>query len=143
VKLLTIALDFDGTIARNDVLDPDVRKAIADVRARGIVVILVTGRILDDLRRVASDLYFIDAVVAGNGAVIEFPESGYSRVLGQPPPEVLLNELRREGISFAGGQSVIDAHADTAPRILSILQRLELPLVLAFNRCRAVAHRRF
>jgi hydroxymethylpyrimidine pyrophosphatase-like HAD family hydrolase len=93
VKLLTIALDFDGTIARNDVLDPDVRKAIADVRARGIVVILVTGRILDDLRRVAGDLYFIDAVVAENGAVIEFPESGYSRVLGQPPPEVLLNEL--------------------------------------------------
>jgi hydroxymethylpyrimidine pyrophosphatase-like HAD family hydrolase len=138
VKLLTIALDFDGTISRNDVLDPDVRKAIADVRARGIIVILVTGRILDDLRRVAGDLYFVDAVLAENGAVIEFPESGYSRVLGQPPPEVLLNELRREGISFAGGQSVIDAHADTAPRILSILQRLELPLVLAFNRSRVM-----
>jgi len=74
MKLSTIALDFDGTIARSDVLDPDVREAIAEVRAQGIVAILVTGRILDDLRRVARDLHFVDAVVGENGAVIEFPD---------------------------------------------------------------------
>jgi hypothetical protein len=33
MKLLTLALDFDGTIARNDVLDPGVRQAIAEVRS--------------------------------------------------------------------------------------------------------------
>jgi haloacid dehalogenase-like hydrolase len=54
MKLSTIALDFDGTIARNDVLDPDVRQAIAEARAQRIVVVLVTGRILEDLRRVAA-----------------------------------------------------------------------------------------
>jgi len=138
VKLSTLALDFDGTIARNDTLDPEVRKAIAEARARGIVVLLVTGRILEDLRRVAGDLHFVDAVVAENGAVIEFPDSGYSRVLAPPPPEVLLNELRREGIVFAAGQSIIDADKDTAPRILAILQRLELPRVLLFNRSRVM-----
>jgi hydroxymethylpyrimidine pyrophosphatase-like HAD family hydrolase len=138
MKFSTLALDFDGTIARNDVLDPGVRQAIAEVRARGIVVILVTGRILEDLRRVAGDLHFVDAVVGENGAVIEFPDSGYSRMLGQPPPAILLNELRREGIDFAAGQSILDAHADAAPRILAVLQRLELPLVLAFNRSRVM-----
>jgi hydroxymethylpyrimidine pyrophosphatase-like HAD family hydrolase len=138
MKLSTLALDFDGTIARNDVLDPDVRQAIADVRAQGIIVILVTGRILEDLRRVAGELHFVDAVVAENGAVIDFPDSGYSRVLGQPPPAALLKELRREGIPFAAGQSILDAYADTAARILAILQRLELPLVLAFNRSRVM-----
>ena len=138
MKLSTLALDFDGTIARNDTLDPEVRKAIAEARARGIVVLLVTGRILEDLRRVAGDLHFVDAVVAENGAVIEFPDSGYSRVLAPPPPEVLLNELRREGIVFAAGQSIIDADKDTAPRILAILQRLELPRVLLFNRSRVM-----
>ena len=138
MKLSTIALDFDGTIARNDVLDPCVRQAIAEVRAKGIVVVIVTGRILADLRRVAGDLHFVDAVVAENGAVIEFPDSGYSRVVGQPPPENLLNELRREGVVFAAGQSILDAGADMAPRILAILQRLELPLALAFNRSRVM-----
>ncbi len=138
MNLSTLALDFDGTIARNDVLDPGVRQAIADVRARGIVVVLVTGRILEDLRRVAGDLHFVDAVVAENGAVIAFPDSGYTRTAGQPPPPALLSELERQGIPFAAGQSVVDASADAAPRILAILQRMELPLVLAFNRGRVM-----
>lgn len=138
MKLSTLALDFDGTIARNDVLDPDVCKAIAEARAQGVVVLIVTGRILEDLRRVAGDLHFVDAVVAENGAVVEFPDSGYSRVLAQSPPAVLLNELRREGILFSVGQSIIDADQSTAPRILVILQRLELPLALIFNRSRVM-----
>lgn len=138
MKLASFALDFDGTIARNDVLDPGVREAIAHVRKQGVVVVLVTGRILEDLRRVAGDLHFVDAVVGENGAVIEFPGSGYSRVVGNPPPAALLNELRREGIPFAAGQSIVDAYADTAQRILAILQRLELPLTLAFNRSRVM-----
>jgi hydroxymethylpyrimidine pyrophosphatase-like HAD family hydrolase len=138
LKFSTLALDFDGTIARNDILDPGVREAIAALRAQGIVVVLVTGRILEDLRRVAGDLHFVDAVVAENGAVIEFPDSGYTRVIGPPPPASLISEMRREGIPFAAGQSILDAYADTAWRILTILQRLELPLVLAFNRSRVM-----
>ena len=55
MKLSVIALDYDGTIARGDVLDPSVRDAIAAARSHGIVVLLVTGRILDELRRVAGD----------------------------------------------------------------------------------------
>jgi hydroxymethylpyrimidine pyrophosphatase-like HAD family hydrolase len=55
VKLSAIALDYDGTIARDDVLDPSIRDAIAAARSRGIVVLLVTGRILEELRRVAGE----------------------------------------------------------------------------------------
>jgi hydroxymethylpyrimidine pyrophosphatase-like HAD family hydrolase len=51
MKFSVLALDYDGTIARHDVLEPDVRNAVAGLRAQGIVVILVTGRILADLRR--------------------------------------------------------------------------------------------
>lgn len=138
MKLSTLALDFDGTIAQSDVLDPEVRRAIAEARARDVVVLLVTGRILEDLRRVAGDLHFVDAVVSENGAVIYFPASGYSRVLAEAPPPVLLNELRREGVLFSVGQSIIDADQATAPRILAILQRLELPRVLLFNRSRVM-----
>ena len=134
MKFLVLALDFDGTIARNDVLDSEVRKAIAELRGRGIVVILVTGRILEDLRRVAGDLHFVDAVVAENGAVIEFPGTGYSLTLGQPPTVSLLHELRQQGIPHAVGRSVVEADSGEAPRILAILQRLEVPMVLAFNR---------
>ncbi|HEU4935595.1 MAG TPA: HAD hydrolase family protein [Vicinamibacterales bacterium] len=58
MKLSAIALDYDGTIAHNNVMDPSVRMAIAEARDAGIAVILATGRRLDDLRRVAGDLAF-------------------------------------------------------------------------------------
>jgi hydroxymethylpyrimidine pyrophosphatase-like HAD family hydrolase len=50
MKFGVLALDYDGTIAIDGALDPDVRAAIAEVRSAGVVVVLVTGRILDDLR---------------------------------------------------------------------------------------------
>jgi hypothetical protein len=136
MKFSVLAIDFDGTAARNDVLDPDVRAAIGDLREQGIVVVLATGRILDDLRRVAGDLHFVDAVVAENGAVVAFPESGYSTVNGEPPSDMLLAALRSEGVRFDAGRVVVEAAASEAARILAIIRRLELPLVIAFNRGR-------
>jgi hydroxymethylpyrimidine pyrophosphatase-like HAD family hydrolase len=138
MKLSALALDFDGTIAQNDVLDPHVREAIAELRAHGILVTLVTGRILDDLRRLTGSFHFVDAVVGENGAVLEFPASGYSTVTGQPPPESLLVALRDEGVVFRAGRAVVEADAGEAPRILAIIRRLELPLVLLFNRDRVM-----
>jgi hypothetical protein len=138
MKLSVLALDYDGTIAQEGALDPDVRQAVAELRSRDVTVVLVTGRILDDLRRVAGDLHFVDAVVAENGAVLEFPASGYSAVLGQTPPPRLLDELRREGVPFEAGRSIVEADAADAPRILAIIRRTELPLVLVFNRGRVM-----
>ncbi|MGA9626521.1 MAG: HAD family hydrolase, partial [Bryobacteraceae bacterium] len=135
MKFGVLALDYDGTIARDGVLDPDVRIAIAEARARGIAVILVTGRILSDLKRVAEDLQFVDAVVAENGAVLAFP-NGHSWLIGHPPPPVFLEELRRRAIDFASGQCIVETDAALAPRILAVIRELELPLVLLFNRGR-------
>lgn len=136
MKFSVLALDYDGTIARDGVLDPDVRRAIGELRAQGIVVLIVTGRILDELRHVAGDLHFVDAIVAENGAVIEVPGSEYSRLLAEPAPPRFLDELRREGVAFKAGQAIVEADAGEAPRVLAILRRLELPLVLLFNRGR-------
>lgn len=138
MRFLVLAIDFDGTIATNDVLNPDVRLALGELRRRGIVVILVTGRILEDLRRVCGDLHFLDAVVGENGATIEFPSTGYTMTLAPPPSEPLLNELRTAGVEHTAGNSVVEASAADGCRILSILQKLELPLTLMFNRGRVM-----
>jgi hypothetical protein len=95
----------------------------------------VTGRILSDLKRVAGDLQFVDAVVAENGAVLAFP-SGHSWLIGRPPLPVFLDELRRRAIDFASGQCIVETDATLAPRILAVIRELELPLVLLFNRGR-------
>jgi hypothetical protein len=135
LKFGVLALDYDGTIARDGILDPEVKAAIGDARARGIVVILVTGRILADLEQVAGNLQFVDAVVAENGAELAFP-NGHSWVIGHPPPPEFLEELHRRAIDFAAGRCIVETDATFAPRILAVIREFELPLVLLFNRGR-------
>jgi hydroxymethylpyrimidine pyrophosphatase-like HAD family hydrolase len=135
MKFRVLALDYDGTIAQDGQLDPDVKAAILEARARGVSVIVVTGRILSELNRVAGDLSFLDAVVAENGAVLSFP-GGHSRLLGDRPAAIFLEELRRRQIDFLAGECVVEFAADLAPQILAVIRRLELPLSLLFNRDR-------
>ena len=137
MKFCVLALDYDGTIAENGRPDPAVLAALEEARTRGIVVVLVTGRILSELRMVAGDLDIFDAVVAENGAVLAFPK-GRTRVLGRPPPPTLMDELCHLKVDFKFGDCVLEADASSAPRILKAVQKLELPLVLAFNRSRVM-----
>jgi hydroxymethylpyrimidine pyrophosphatase-like HAD family hydrolase len=138
VTLSVIAVDYDGTIARNDVLDPAVRVAIASARTAGITVLLVTGRTLEDLQRVAGDLHFVDGVVAENGAVLHFPDSGHTSTLAPLLPEQFVSEVKRRGIPFGLGRSLIDADVSEAPRLLDVIRTLEQPLVLIFNHGRVM-----
>ena len=135
MKFRVLALDYDGTIARDGVLSPDVKSAIAEVRARGVVVIIVTGRILSELQSVAGDLSFVDAVVAENGAVLAFSDA-QTRIAGQLPPRVFFDELQRRGVAFKSGQCIVEADASVAPAILATIRELQLPLVILFNRGR-------
>jgi hydroxymethylpyrimidine pyrophosphatase-like HAD family hydrolase len=138
MKFSALALDYDGTIAVDGVFDPAVRAAIGDVRHHGIVVILVTGRRLGDLRRVAGDLTCFDVVVAENGAVLDFPASGQHVVAGHATPPAFLEELGRRGIPFTAGESIVETDARWAGAMLEAIRALELPLVLTFNRGRVM-----
>src|SRR5579864_2616048 len=135
MKFSVLALDYDGTTGSDAGLNLRVRDAVEKARARGIAAVLVTGRRLPDLRRVAGDLNLFEAIVAENGAVLAFP-NGQSRLLGQPPPLEFYEELRKRDIPFRAGECVIEAEARSAQEILDIIRSLELPLVLLFNRGR-------
>jgi hydroxymethylpyrimidine pyrophosphatase-like HAD family hydrolase len=136
MKLSAFALDYDGTIAVEGVLDPSVREAIADLRRQGIIVVLATGRQLADLRRVAGDLACFDVIIGENGGVLDFPASGRHVTLAHAPNPVFLNELRRRDVRFTAGECVVEADASAAPTMLQVLRALELPLTLTFNRGR-------
>ena len=135
MKFGVLALDYDGTIARDGVLDPEVRSAIIEVRRRGIAVVIVTGRILAELEQVAGDLHFVDAVVGENGAVMWFA-NGHRRQLAASTSTRFLQELRRRGLEFKAGQCVVELDAAAAPQVLAVIRELELPLALLFNRGR-------
>src|SRR5687767_4289120 len=94
IRLSVLALDYDGTIAINGVLDPAARDAVITVRRQGFYVILVTGRRLAELNLVLGNLDLFDAVVAENGAVVWYPALRRSTLTAQPPSPILFQELR-------------------------------------------------
>ena len=124
MKLGAVALDYDGTIAIDGAFDPSVRAAIAELRIRGCAVILVTGRRLDDLNRVAGNLGCFNAIVAENGAVLYFPESGRHASIGHPPSARFIEALKARGVEFAAGDSVLETDASQAQAVLELVRQL-------------------
>jgi len=135
MRLRAIAVDYDGTIATDGVLHPAVRESIRQARRHGVVVVIVTGRILSDLRSVVGDLNLVDGVVAENGAVVSLP-SGHAMSLAQAPPASLLAGLTGRGINFHVGRCVVEMDATFASAAISLIRDLQLPLAITFNRGR-------
>lgn len=135
MRLRVIATDYDGTIAQDGVLSTSVREAIHQARQRGVLVVIVTGRILSELRNVAGCLDFVDGVVAENGAIVNLP-NGHTILLGRPPPMSLITKLTRRGIDFKVGRCVVEMDAEFADVAISLIRELELPLSITFNRGR-------
>jgi hydroxymethylpyrimidine pyrophosphatase-like HAD family hydrolase len=136
MKLAAIALDYDGTIAIDGAFDASARDAIGAARQHGIAVVLVTGRRLSDLKRVAGDLHCFDAVVCENGAVLEFPASRRHVTIGHGAPAQFIDELRRRGIEHVAGEVVIETDAAAANALIDVIREQQQPLILAFNRGR-------
>jgi hydroxymethylpyrimidine pyrophosphatase-like HAD family hydrolase len=138
MKLRLLALDYDGTIAENGELDAVVRSALIEACRADIRLVLATGRNLGDLRRLPCGLELFDAVVAENGAVLNFPATGRTMLLAEPPERIFLQELTRRNIPFLAGACLIEIRSQYAERVVAAIRELELPLVVAFNRERAM-----
>jgi len=135
VNVHVLACDYDGTIADGGRCSPDVVEALARVRESGRKVLLVTGRMLPDLRSVCPDVdRMFDAVVAENGALLYFPETREARALGGTPEPALVEELRRRGVPFDLGSSIIattEAYADAS---LAAIRDTGVERTLVFNK---------
>lgn len=137
MKFNVLALDYDGTVATHGHMQPEVALAIREAKAIGITVVLVTGRILADLRKVMKEEDLFDAIVAENGAVLAFP-NGWTRVLERPASHELLDELCERGIEIAFGDCIVEADVGEAGKILEVIRNLQLPLMLVFNHGRVM-----
>ena len=130
-----LACDYDGTIAPGGVVSPDTRAALARVRESGRRLVLVTGRMLDELRAVCPDLdAMFDAVVAENGALLYRPSDGAMKVVGGQPEPALVDALGRRGVPIALGASIIATDAPYAEPALAAIQETGVERTLVFNK---------
>lgn len=77
-----IALDIDGTLIGDDLtIGPDTRAAVRAALARGVIVSIVTGRMVSSATRFALELGLSAPVIGYQGGLIRaMPEPGSRRV---------------------------------------------------------------
>lgn len=129
-----IAIDYDGTLTGpGDQPSEDALGAIEAARRRGLRVLLVTGRILEELRSVfpSADLWF-DALVAENGAVLSV--EGVTRVLAAPVEFELDEALVARGIPFRRGQVLLATEVAHEHAVTDEIRRLGLECQISRNR---------
>src|SRR3954469_22533982 len=95
---LALATDYDGTIARDGLVEDRTIGALRLLRDAGWRLILATGRELEDLRALMPDVALFDRVVAENGALLHTPATGHVRLLADPTPPALLAALAARGV---------------------------------------------
>jgi hydroxymethylpyrimidine pyrophosphatase-like HAD family hydrolase len=128
-----LALDFDGTLTEGDRPDAAVLEAVRQSRRAGRRVVLVTGRILAELRAVFPEVEAeFDAVVAENGAVIA--TGGDVTDVAAPIDPALGNALAHRDIAFRSGRVIVACEAEHAPVVLAEVGRLGLDCQLVRNR---------
>jgi hypothetical protein len=131
-----VAIDYDGTLTGAGAADQPAEDALLAVEAArrgGLRVILVTGRILEELRSIfpSVDAWF-DALVAENGAVLSV--EGAARVLASPVEFELDEALVERGVPFRRGRVLIATQAVHEPAVMDGIRALGLECQLARNR---------
>lgn len=127
-----VALDLDGTLAEDDHLAESAMAAIKASRCE-LRMILVTGRILDDLEAAFPGLGSeFDAVVTENGAVLH-TRSGVRRMASPVEPAVG-HALADRGVTTRSGQVLLALAGDDAATAADVITGLGLDHQVVHNR---------
>lgn len=130
-----LAVDYDGTIAERGRVSAATAAALERVRASGRTCLLVTGRMLPDLRTVCPDVdTMFDGVVAENGALLYVPARREIRALGDAPEPALVDALRRRGVRHELGTSIVASTEEYAEPALAAIREAGVERSLVFNK---------
>jgi HAD superfamily hydrolase (TIGR01484 family) len=135
VFFVALAIDYDGTLARNGRVDTATTDALREVKNSGRKLILVTGRDLADLSNVFSGFELFDFVVAENGGLLFNPASKEEIPLAEAPPAALIERLSELGVSpLSVGRCIVATWEPNETAVLKAIHDLGLELHIIFNK---------
>jgi hydroxymethylpyrimidine pyrophosphatase-like HAD family hydrolase len=135
MRFQALACDYDGTVADEGRVAEATLTALERVRASGRKLILVTGRELDELLSTFSDIHLFERVVAENGALSYRPDNQETKVLGNAPPEELIETLRRRNVRpLSVGHVIIGTARSHETVVQETIRELRLDLQIILNR---------
>ncbi|MER3423446.1 MAG: phosphoglycolate phosphatase, partial [Nitrospiraceae bacterium] len=123
------------TLAMHGRVDDETLDGLERLRSSGRKLILVTGRELDDLCSVFPHVHLFDRVVAENGALLYRPGTREEKLLGTPPPEAFIKELRARNIMpLSVGRAIVATRTPHETDVIEVIRDLGLELQVIFNK---------
>jgi hydroxymethylpyrimidine pyrophosphatase-like HAD family hydrolase/energy-coupling factor transporter ATP-binding protein EcfA2 len=135
MRYFALACDYDGTLAHHGTVDCATLAALERLKASGRKLILVTGRILEDLLPIFPHTDLFDMLVVENGAVLYRPGQKEEKVIGQAPPPRLVCALRnRLVVPLSLGRCIIATWEPHETAALEVIRDLGLEWQVIFNK---------
>lgn len=135
MRYLALATDYDGTLALRGKVDEPTLAAMERLRGSGRRLILVTGRVMDELKVLFPHLHLFDWVVAENGALLYRPSNQEVHFLAEAPPPSFIQELKARGVAplSIGGVIIATWHPHETT-VLEVIRDLGLEFQVIFNK---------
>jgi HAD superfamily hydrolase (TIGR01484 family) len=134
-RYLALATDYDGTLATDGQVDNETLAALERLRAFGKKLILVTGRLLDDLQQVFPQYHYCDCIVAENGPLLYFPASGQQKLLANQPPSEFIQALQKRGVHpLSAGKVIVATWHPQETTVQEVIRQLRLELQVIYNK---------
>lgn len=132
---LALACDYDGTLAKDGVVSPQTIDALERVGASGRKLILITGRLLEDLQEAFPRLDLFTYVVAENGALLYNPADSTEKLLGEAPPRQFIQALQERGVThLVTGRVIVASLRPYEKTIVEVIGKLGLEREVIFNK---------
>ncbi len=135
MRFHALATDYDGTIAHDGAVDRTTLAALERLKQSGRKLVLVTGRVLPELREVFPPLDLFDMAVIENGAALYAPATKQVRVLAEPPPPEFAAEMARRGVKpIITGHVIVASFVPHETVMLETIRDMGLKLQVIFNK---------
>ena len=135
MNFLALATDYDGTLARDGVAPPSTVAALGKLRASGRKLLLVTGRLLEDMLEVFPSCGLFEWIVAENGALLYRPRTGEMRLLAEPVPPGFAEALRGRGVpEVSVGRSIVATWRPHEHDVLQTLAEMRINREIIYNK---------
>ncbi len=134
MRYFALATDYDGTLAYGGTVRESTIEALKRLRKSDRFLVMVTGRLLDDLQRVFPQVELFDAVVAENGAVLYDPAKKEQIILTSSPPPELRRLLEARGVALEAGHVILSTREPHKKEVLDANRQLGLEMQLIFNK---------
>jgi hypothetical protein len=135
MRYAALACDYDGTLACDGIVGERTIEALRWLKERSVLLVMVTGRTLEELLAIFPEVSLFERVVAENGAVLYRPGMREYRILASPPAEKFIEQLIQRGVHpLSVGHVIVATREPQQTNVLEAIRELGTEMQVIFNK---------